>query len=466
MYKKIAILIIICLCTVGCGQSAQLLPFINENAGKTDFGEESFYIVSDVDPAKSVQDSFLSYGATTSNYDAAIKRFSDVEAKYNCKLEFVTPINSRDMLLAAAVEKPIDIVIHPIYYGGFTDIMQGIYTPISQVAAIDYTDSEKWGSPNMLEIFCYNNEIYGVIPALWPDSNIMSSDFLLVINEDMITANSLTDPRDLFEQGKWTHDEFLNTVSGLYNNDDPNRVIYGFTGTDRHVVDIGLKSFNVDFVIENNGIYENGYMTDDFITAIEWINNFINGEYSEMSIFEGMDCVKRWANNETGIAMVHMNYLCSMGGSDSSSEIIHSDKEYGLAPFPSLDGKTIHAQYERVINGIMFPIWSVKTEEIGRIANDIFEPLEGFETIESQIDNLNTYLFFDPRDTQLVFDMVSQAKYLYHDEGINDYHRGIVESLGSKSAAQIQQENESRINLLIEEYIQPARSSMQNLFGE
>ncbi len=165
--------------------------------------------------------------------------------------------------------------------------------------------------------------------------------------------------------------------------------------------------------------------------------------------------------------MVHMNYLCSMGSSgDSSSQIIHADKEYGLVPFPSLDGHTIHAQYERVINGIMFPSWSINNDEMGIIANSIFEPFEGLETIEAQMENLNTNLFFDERDTQLVFDMVSQAKYLYHDEGIDDQHSRISEQLGSKSAAQIQQVYIGMMENLIEEFIIPARTSMEAIFGE
>lgn len=466
MIKKIALLIVICLCIVGCGQTATLLEFMPEATGEVNFEGKTFYIVSDVDPAESVQTSFLSYGATTANYDAAVQRFADVEKLYNCTLEFSTPIESRDMLLAAAAQKNIDLVIHPIYYGGFTDIMQGIYTPISNISAIDYRDSEKWGSPNMLELFCYNNELYGVIPALWPDSNIMSSDFLLVINEEMAEANGMTDPRDLFEQGEWTHDAFLDAVTRFYNNENPDRIVYGFSGNERHFVDMALKSFNVDFIVKNGDVYENGYNTPEFVTAIEWAANFIAGEYKEMAIFEGMDCVDHWVNNETGIAMVHMNYLCSMGGSDSSSDIILSDKEYGLAPFPSLDGKTIHAQYERVINGIMFPSWSVNNDEMGLIANSIFEPFEGLETIETQIENLNTNLFFDERDTQLVFDMVSQAKYLYHDEGIDDYHQRIEERFGKRTAAQIQQEMTGQLDKIIEDFIIPARTSMEEIFGE
>ncbi len=301
MIRKIALLIVMCLCIVGCGQTATLLDFMPAETGELDFEGKIFHIVSDVDPSETVQNSFISYGANTSNYDAAIRRFDEVAKKYNCKLEFETPINSRDMLLAAAAQKNIDMVIHPIYYGGFTDIMQGIYSPISQIHAIDYTDSEKWGTPNMLELFCYNNELYGVLPALWPDGNIMSSDFLLVINEEMADANGITDPRDLFEQSLWTHDAFLDTVSGFYNNDNPDQIVYGFSGNDRHFVDMSLKSFNVDFVVKNGDIYENGYQKPEFVTAIEWAANFVEGEYKEMTIFEGMECVQHWVNNETGI---------------------------------------------------------------------------------------------------------------------------------------------------------------------
>jgi len=160
-----------------------------------------------------------------------------------------------------------------------------------------------------------------------------------------------------------------------------------------------------------------------------------------------------------------MNYLASMKGRSSSSAIITSDKEYGIVPFPSLDGKSIHAQYERVTNAIMFPSWAETNEEMGVLANAIFEPLEGIETVEQQIEELNTNLFFDERDSQLVFDMISQAKYLYHDEGINDFHTALVGSIGRKSAAQIQQEHLTILDSLIEKYILPARTSMEYIFG-
>ena len=468
MIKKTALVLLMCLFTVGCSQSAaSLLPFMDPAvSNKTDLEGKTYYIASDVQPSESMHETFFSYGATTQNYDNAIARFNEVQKKLNCNLKFTTPVGSRDMLLAAAAEKPIDMIVHPIYYGGMTDIMSGIYTPISDIAAIDYKNSDKWGSPNMLELFCYNDELYGVIPAAWPDGNIMSLDFLMVINEPMVERNAMTDPRDLFEQGQWTHDNFLDTVSRFYNTDNPDNIVYGFSGNDRHFFDMTLKSFGVDFVIKNGDVYENGYMTEEFVTAYEWASNFIAGDYAEMSIFEGMDCVQHWVNDMTGIAMVHMNYLCSMGGDDSSSDIVLADKEYGLVPFPSMDGKTIHAQYERVINGIMFSSWRVTNDDMGVIANALFEPFEGIETIEDQKANLNTNLFFDERDTNLIFNMITEAKYLFHDEGINDLHAEIKNTAGKKSGTQVQQEYQTKLDTIIAEYIQNARSSYENIFGE
>lgn len=468
MLRKLSLILLLCFITVGCSQTtASMLPFIDQAAsGKTDLEGKTYYIVSDVSPTETTHDTFFSYGANTQNYDSAIQRFNDVQKKLNCKLEFAVPVGSRDMLLAAAAEKRIDMLVHPIYYGGLTDIMSGIYTPISNIPSIDFRNADKWGAPNMLELFCYNNELYGVIPAAWPDGNIMSLDFLMVINEPMVERNGMTDPRDLFEQGQWTHENFLDTVSKFYNTDNPDRTVYGFSGNERHFLDMTLKSFGVDFVTKNGDIYENGYMSDAFVEAFEWASLLLAGEYSEMAIFEGMECVKHWVNDETGIAMVHMNYLCSMGGADSSSDIIHSDKEYGLVPFPSLDGKTILAQYERVINGIMFPSWRVTNEDMGVIANELFEPFEGLETIEDQKANLNTNLFFDERDTNLIFDMITEARYLYHDEGIDEIHGEMKNKAGTSTATQVQQQYQAKMEELIEDYIQYARSSYEYIFGE
>ncbi len=462
MFKRMLLAVLVLLLVTSCADQTQLLPFLKEIASDITFNGKTFYIMSDISPSDSVHETFLSYGATTQNYDAAMKRFADVEKQFDCILEFTTPIGSRDMLTAATAGTKIDLVIHPIYYGGFGDIMQGIYTPISEIPAIDYMNSEKWGSPNMLEIFCYQNDIYGVIPALWPISNIMSSDFLLVINEEMAAKNSITDPRDLFEQGLWTHENFYETVTLFYNDEDPNRIIYGYAGSERHFLDMALKSFNVDFLGEG---LSNGYKRPEFIEALDWAKQLLIGEYSEMARFNGMDCIDYWVDERTGIATVHMNYLASMSGRDSSSAIINSDKEYGIVPFPSLDGKTIHAQYERVINAIMFPSWEITNEDMGIIANAIFEPFEGLDTIEKQIEDLNTNLFFDERDSQLIFDMMTQAKYLYHDEGINDFHTSLVGSMKTKSSAQIQQENVSVLDSIIKKYIIPARTSMEYIFG-
>lgn len=462
MFRKISIIILLCILLSSCTQAATIIPFIMEDFGEISFDGRTFYIVSDVSPSDSVHETFLSYGATSQYYDAAIKRFSDVEEKFKCVFKFSTPIESREFLTAATAEARIDLVIHPTYYGGFSDIIQGIYSPISEIPAIDYTNSEKWGTPNMLEIFCYDNNLYGVIPALWPISNIMSSDFVLVINEEMAARNGMTDPRDLFEQGRWTHDEFYETIQHFYNNEDPDKIIYGYSGASRHFLEMALKSFNVDFIGDN---LNNGYLKPEFIDALNWAEKLISGEYSEMALFNGMKCIDHWVDEITGIAAVHMNYLASMKGRSSSSAIITSDKEYGIVPFPSLDGKSIHAQYERVTNAIMFPSWAETNEEMGVLANAIFEPLEGIETVEQQIEELNTNLFFDERDSQLVFDMISQAKYLYHDEGINDFHTALVGSIGRKSAAQIQQEHLTILDSLIEKYILPARTSMEYIFG-
>ena len=161
-----------------------------------------------------VGENVLGYSIGTGLADLAAARLKEVEIALDCKIESVYMDNFYNTFSysLAIGQSPCDIMFVPSmnYYGW---MKAGYLSRISSVSDyIDYTDSAKWGTPMLLECLCYKDDLYGLLPAAWPDLVYTSFGYPLVANMNLISSVGGDDPRELYEQGMWTWDTFSEQI--------------------------------------------------------------------------------------------------------------------------------------------------------------------------------------------------------------------------------------------------------------
>jgi len=460
---------LITVCSCSSVETEEVLPEweITEQ-GLTDFNGQTYYFSADID---TTSETFLSYIKNTKFGDAAMQRFKEVENQYNCKIVKSSSVKSVEniFLNSAAGITEIDVYIEHIFYGGNEFKETGLLLPISAVSdIIDINDSAKWGTPNLLEEFVYKDDVYGVVPAAWPENNFMSVDFFCVFNSNITAKRGLEDPREYYENSKWTRDQFESTLHDYSFTDDFGNKVTAFASDLRVFVDLAYKSFGVDIAERDGNSWTSGYLSDRGIEALDWIRNIMYGqEFDDCVKIQGIpEQVPDWCNELLSIGLMHANFIFSTSSSgDSSCDIVYSGIPFAILPFPSESGNEPISQYQRTINAIMFPSWTQNQNEAATLVNAIFEPIADLNTREDMIDYYSTNLLFDRRDAELIFDMLDNCNYFYHDEGMNSLNREIANKLLKSSGAETMAALKEKIETLVNEEIAPVREGMESLFG-
>lgn len=465
--KFIIFLILLVLFITACSQSAA--PDGSKTGSEIiDMEDHVFNFTADIDPKSTT---FLSYNKDSVFGELAINRFAEIEAKYNCTITKSSNFETiKDIVaLAATGDDTISVIVEHVHYGGNSYKKEGLLLPMSEVSdIIDYTDSFKWGSKNILEIFMYETELYGLIPASWPENIFMSTDFLLVVNEDMVASLGKNDPREYVEKNEWNRDTFVNIIKEYYHQDNNGDPVSSLTFGSRHMIDMSFRSFGVEIAQKIDNKWVSGYASEKGIAALEWAKNFLYGELKNFTSKKDMKSqIADFIDSRTVMSMLHSNYTFSTSTSgDSSSDITNCGIQYGILPFPSGDGTQYIAQYERVINGIMIPSFAAETEWIATIVNDIFEPLDGYDTIDKMKDYYTQYLFFDKRDTDVIMALTENARYLFHDEGFDKHNREIENLLLRSTPAEVIEKMKPVLDKTVEEEIAPVFEAKAYLFGD
>ena len=119
-------------------------------------------------------DNILGYPVGTGLAELATKRIADTEKSLNCKVNMDYrewgSFTSYFTGSLAAGSSPADfafITSFDIYSYAKAGYLSGIASQLGDI--IDYRDSDKWGTPNLLECACYKDDLYGILPAAWPD---------------------------------------------------------------------------------------------------------------------------------------------------------------------------------------------------------------------------------------------------------------------------------------------------------
>ena len=448
--------------------------FMTNEGGAVDLGgmKIKYTVALDSTNGVATQENVLGYPYNTNFSDLALQRIRDVETQYNMTLEMNHDDSFADKfkMASAAATALTDALLSPSL-NFFSWAKAGFLVGISTLSDyIDYTDSDKWGSPNILESAFYKDDLYGLTPAAWPEQNYTSFGYPLVANVDMILSTGAGDPREFVENKQWTWDQFHHEIEICTIQEGGETKQYGMVTSYPYMAQMIILSNGVHFLdIDANGEPYCGYYTDAGRRAIEEVINLWRGDYKyTISPKEGYlseVVTENFVNGDGVYAFLPTHFIFGVYG-----EVAMKLDNFAILPTPTgpdVDPGYVASCYHTMSYNISFSAMSDNVEAAAIVLNAIYEPLPGYETREEIKDYMMRNYFFDTRDADAFFDLFENCTYNY-DYTTNFESRRIPEYIctTNKTGTQVLEEQESVIANIMEEYIKPTIEAYEYLFPD
>jgi hypothetical protein len=414
-------------------------------------------------------DSFLGYTYNTVLADAAIKRVKEIEENHNCTLI----IESRSGLHEYVKAPVFSGVYVADIVSGISDMIgdncrAGLYVGMSEVSdIIDITDSSKWGELPFLETMFYNNDLYGLVPAAWPELTQINFGYPIVFNGTIFTANGLADPREYVETNTWNWNKFSEVVQSAHLEEGGEVKHYGFMASSAVLTEMFLFSNgSAPISLDEDGnpyfsMYENSGMK-----AIDACINFYQ-TYKDTCLHKAAlrynhdEIAQGFCREEASMAAVYTGYIY---GRDAI--VAQKVYNFGILPFPhgpDVPDDYVYGVIENIYSAFAMPLTTTNPRNTATIINELYAPLEGFEDRETVQEYMSYNYFFDERDADVFFRMYDNCVYNY----FHWTNAGLLNNfLGQKSAIEFVSANESALNELIVNDCIPIVDSILSLYGE
>ena len=347
--------------------------------------------------------------------DLALQRIKDVQNNFNCKLDIVYFSGDAQYtnyrLSNAAGSYYCDI------FCGISDrfreyMKAGTIVGLSQLdGLIDYRNEEKWGTRNVLEVLYWEDDVYGLIPLAWPTSSV-SYTGLTIVNEDLIASLNTEDPRDLYENGKWTWETFRDCLEKYYAQEGSEVKHYALASVPF--------DFGANYLLSNgyrlaekgpDGNYRSGVNNPAALAAMNEALDVFNGPLSYTIDRRNIILapVEDLIAGQTVMGVMHYaEYV--------ADRIVKSMTNFGVLPWPSgpaVEPGFISSFHMNLERAVVISSLSNNLEATAIALNALYEPFEEYPDIESIKDFLHHTYFFDRRDADIYYDMFQCAQYSY-----------------------------------------------------
>lgn len=359
-------------------------------------------------------------GYASDNYfaDMAYERIDEVQknADVNLDIEYLDSSTAANRFKQSTFsgECITDVISLGTYYIA-SDVRTGMYLGISTLRDyIDFTDEAKWGRRSILSGVYYEDDIYGVLPMLWPDVTMGSFGYPIAVNENHIAKLGVTDPREYVENGTWTWAQFEQCLPEYTVIEGGETKIYGFGCHNYYYAEMfnhsnGDKIFNID----KNGNYTCGIFSDTAYKAMQKCYELYTGELSYC--FDKTD-------GGTFIDGGDVLGLCSSGGifSHGDNSVSMNIDNFGVISFPvgpDVDPNYKFGVVESTNACTAFAPLSVNEDAAAYVINQIYEPFKDFTTYDEIVAYMQRNYFFDERDGRVVYDMFLNQDYNFFHTG-------------------------------------------------
>lgn len=471
--RKIAKILLLAFCLsffCSCGAQTEKEESFDLDFGSSENGnsidlsgaELDFAVIIDQLTNMSIEGNILGYTQDTLFAEQARNRIAEVEKELNCTIVLDNKATANNFNLeSAAGSSYCDIIMcnsNDTQKWAKTGFLTGFST-LSEF--IDFKDSDKWGKPNLLEVSFYVDDVYGVIPALWPELSYVSFGYPLVANVDLINSLGVSDPREYVDDKTWNWDRFKEELVKC-TVDLGTETVYGMATTYPYMSQMFLRSNGVTFAQQGeDGSVICGFYTEPGMRALEYINEIYNGEYAYCCFKDGHEnatiSMENFVNGFGCYTFTPAHCIFGVSGDISTYMENYAvlPTPYGPDVEPGYNGGLYHSQYYFV----SIPKLSDLNDAAAIAVNAIFEPFEGLETFEDIKDFMARNYFFDRRDADWFFEMRNNAV-LNYDYQTGFASRKIPEEIcvGNTTVTELLEKYKDQMNSIIEETVAPMLS--------
>ncbi|HEX7057203.1 MAG TPA: ABC transporter substrate-binding protein [Bacilli bacterium] len=374
----------------------------------------------------------------TAGEKALLAKIDELQQKYNCKIEFVNiPFeqNMDNLTTSILAGEPMADIAILEFKRAIAPIKQGLLLPMSEFtkATSDVNNEQK----HMVKL-----------PQIAGQDYSFTTPYVSVVgmyyNRDLFKKLSLPDPQDLYNQGQWNWDKFLEVAKQATRdtNNDGKIDTWGFAGWP----DDAARHFGVTngalFVNEND--LTSGLADPNLAEALEFVKRIWNVEnIVKVKTGNKMD----WNETNTfkdGDVAMSINYDWNVG--DLTFEV-------GVVPNPAgphSDGKHTYANTAQ--NGYFIP----KGVKDPQIVYQIFEEMYDLPPTEEYLgqDWLEAR-FKNEADIRMSLDHINGTGRLSLEEGIPDFpFYAIMDDIIK---------NNQSVSATLDKYKQAADSSLAKL---
>ncbi len=452
MKKLLAIILISVMLTSCSGQTVELLDFIDKNDG--DFvGYDGATLV--IAQPGEVESTIFAYEINdTIQSDALLGRIESIEESFDLNIELTNkgmnayPEYYVNSALSDNIE--MDMIFRDAGASAWNLAEVGVLYPMTDFPEyIDLSDTDKYGTPGVLESVMFDGVPYAVQPTYWPGFQGTES-FLVTYNMDMFSTLGLTDLHEYYENETWTWDTFLSVLDSARDLIGENDVL--FTGHTGRLLNTVLFANGHNFVDIVDGEPRFNFQKEDAINALEFYQKLVRDYDKKIRISDD-----RWDISEfiAGRAL-----MAASTARDVTTGVIayNSDFDYGLMPFPCGPYAKYGEWAQTVTRTRGLSIFKMvdEPEIAAHFISELYEPFEEFGgSREALISYYSDNVFINPIDAEIYFAVDKNVRFDYDDFGVISIFENLSGTLVNKSVNEALQTFEPKIQTIFEKYMKP-----------
>ena len=458
--SKILSLLLVALFVLSACQSSapEIVPEYDASVGSVDFGGDRLLWGWWASDAVN-----LGYIDGTAHSDMALERKRQVEDSFNCTIEMEYSTDVFTPLRTSVMSgSPYYDIVTGETFSLVNDVRAGYLTGLSDL--LDVQNTDKWGTPNMLQSVIWKDDVYAVVPYAWPELMYNSFNDIIAVNETIIGQLGLTDPREYVENQTWTWDQFEECLH-QYTHDDGGRTVYGMATHDAYLAVMMFLSNGVTLSEYVDGKVVCGAYTDPGFVALERARKIYYETCKDCFHpqdpwnFVGIDM---FVNGEMVMLTAPSNEIFG-----TSKSLLYVTDNAGILPYPQGPNATpgVYTSYHSsLLYATGIPVNVKEVEATAAVLDTMYEPFDDYKSKEDIIDYMAEQIFFDERDARVFAGMLENTEYLFFLEGARVVIQKVLES--TESITSLLESHEDQYAKIVDDYMYHHFEGRIAVYGE
>ncbi len=264
-FRILLLLMVVFLLVTACTGSGENFKYVVD--GETVDFQGSVFRIADSPNFRGALALTPDTGMTPSSASKALfSGYEKVQDKLNCEIEFIQ-YNKDDYWRAVTVGDDYADLINANMNTLFEMYNFGYVLPLNEIEAINL-DSEKYGTPQMIEALTWKGDVVAAYPYFWGAIN-PNFDNGLWFNVKLFKKLRYPDPHELYERGLWTWSALDEIGSLCMDISNSTRTYYLATLNQNFIRMMILSNGGEYFKVTSTGRYEYGLTDGKVVDAIQ-----------------------------------------------------------------------------------------------------------------------------------------------------------------------------------------------------